>query len=97
MVFSPLGTTLGELRWAPGWASLEQGGQRTDSASLQALLQTLVGVGLPVQALFDWLQGQPTQVPGWNVDLDHFAQGRIAARRDTPLPEVLVRIVLQTD
>jgi len=33
-------------------------------------------------------------VPGWEVDLSALPQGRLTARRNTPEPEAVLRIVL---
>lgn len=93
LLTSPLGTSLAQLRWGPGWAELDQGGQLRQSASLDALLLALTGSSLPLAALFDWLQGQATPTPGWQADLSAFAQGRITAQRWQPLPQATLRII----
>jgi len=51
---------------------------------------------LPIEALFDWLQGRATDVPGWAADLSTLAQGRLqAVRAAGELPRVELRILLQ--
>lgn len=94
-VFSPLGSQIAQLSWTPDSALLIQGEHRTPSNSLKELLRQSLGTELPIQALFSWLQGKPTQTPGWQVDLDRYAQGRITAQRTTPLPQATLRVVLQ--
>lgn len=94
LLLSPLGTTLARLSWTPQSAQLEQGQDTTESPSLQNLSQRLTGTNLPIAALFEWLAGLDTAVPGWQVDLSAHSQGRLTARRSTPEPEALLRIVL---
>ena len=52
------------------------------------------GAALPLPALFDWLTGINTPVPGWLTDLSGLAEGRLVARRQTPVPAVELRIAL---
>jgi len=94
--FTPLGTTAARLQWAPGVATLVTDGEIRQFDSLAALAQQATGAELPVRALFDWLNGQATEVPGWTVDLSRLEQGRLqAARAAGALPAVDLRIVLQ--
>lgn len=94
--FTPLGTTAARLQWAPGVATLVADGETRQFDSLTALAQQATGAELPVRALFDWLNGQATEVPGWTVDLSRLQQGRLqAARAAAALPAVELRIVLQ--
>lgn len=94
LLLSPIGTTLARLSWTPQNALLEQGQDKTESPSLQSLSQRLTGTNLPIAALFEWLAGQATAVPGWQVDLSAHPQGRLTARRSKPEPEAILRIVL---
>lgn len=94
-IFNPLGSQVAQLQWQPGSALLIQGTQRTNSESLAALLRQSLGTELPIQALFSWLQGDPIQVTGWQVDLSRHAQGRITAQRISPPPQATLRVVLQ--
>lgn len=94
LLLSPIGTTLARLSWTPQSAQLEQGQEKTESSSLQSLSQRLTGTNLPIAALFDWLAGQATPVPGWDVDLSAHPQGRLTAQRHEPGPEAVLRIVL---
>ena len=94
LLLSPIGTTLARLSWTPQSALLEQGQDKTESRNLQSLSQRLTGTHLPIAALFDWLAGLDTEVPGWHVDMSAHPQGRLTARRHSPEPEAVLRIVL---
>jgi outer membrane lipoprotein LolB len=91
---SPLGTSLAVLRWSPGEAVLDSGGQIRRFDSVDALVETATGAALPLPALFDWLAGKPTALDGWSADLSQHPEGRISASRTTPKPRVDLRIVL---
>jgi outer membrane lipoprotein LolB len=93
-LFSPIGTTLARLVWTPQLARLEQGHQGFESSDLQSLSEKLTGTALPVAALFEWLAGRPADVDGWHGDLSAQDQGRITARRFSPAPEAVLRILL---
>ena len=93
-LYNPLGNTLGVLSWTSLQATLRHGSELRHSHSLQALVQQLTGSQLPVTALFDWLHGQPTPHPGWEVDLQHLASGRLSAIREQPAPRTVLRLVL---
>lgn len=103
----PLGARLAEARWGDTGVVLTDasGDRRYDS--LSALAAELLGEPLPLQALGDWLLGQPwPEAPaeptavgflqaGWQVDTHALAdQGLLLATRDTPAPALLLRIVL---
>jgi outer membrane lipoprotein LolB len=89
-----LGGTVAVLQWAPGRAVLRSGTQEQQFESLDALVAHVAGTALPVQALFDWLDGKPTEVPGWRVDLAQIGQGRLQATRTEPAPAADLRIAL---
>ncbi len=94
-LFTPLGGTLAVLAWAPGSATLRDSGNQVRSFdSLDALVTQATGTAIPVGALFDWLGGTNTAVPGWQADLAQLAEGRITARRSDPAPDVQLRVVL---
>jgi outer membrane lipoprotein LolB len=93
-LFSPLGGTLALLSWAPGSATLKNGGQVRQFESLDALVTHATGSALPVAALFDWLRGVNTPVPGWEADLAQLGQGRLHARRLQPPPEADLRVAI---
>lgn len=92
---SPLGNTLATVVWTPRSAELRQGGQLTRRGSLDELTTELSGTAVPVGALFGWLRGVQGDVPGWQADLSRQAEGRITARRSTPLPTAELRVVFQ--
>jgi outer membrane lipoprotein LolB len=91
---SPLGNTLAVLGWAPGSATLRSNGRTQQFGSVDELVARATGSALPVQALFDWLRGVDTPVPGWRPDLSQLAQGRLAALRIEPAPEADLRVIL---
>jgi len=91
---SPLGTSLAVLRWSPGEAILDSGGQIQRFDSVDALIEKATGAAIPLPALFDWLVGKNTALAGWSADLSQQAEGRISASRTTPLPRSDLRIVL---
>lgn len=90
---TPLGNRLALLSWSPSEARLRTGGQERAFASIDAMTQEVVGAPVPLPALFDWLAGRNTPVPGWQADLSQ--PGRIIARRSAPLPPVDLRVVLE--
>jgi outer membrane lipoprotein LolB len=95
-LFNPLGGTLARLRWTPGNAVLQQAdGQQRIYASLDALVAAATGTAVPVAALFDWLDGKDTAVPGWQADLTQLGRGRLLARRYDPAPTADLRVVLE--
>lgn len=93
-LFTPLGGTAALLKWAPGEATLETGGQTRRFESIDALVAAATGSPLPVAALFDWLAGTDTPVAGWQADLSGLREGRLQARRQVPAPVADLRLVL---
>ena len=93
-LYSPLGTTLGALQWTPQHVQLSDGGKQQYFNSLAELTEKTTGAALPVEAIFDWLQGRDVQATGWLTDLSAASQGSITARRTPPDPEVTLRIKL---
>jgi len=94
-LLNPLGGTIAVLRWEPGHAVLQRPGQAPQPwPSMEAMLEQVTGAALPVAALFDWLDGTATPVPGWEPDLSLLAEGRLRARRLEPPPQADLRIVL---
>lgn len=93
-LYSPLGTSLGALQWSPQSVKLTQGGSRQYYASLAELTEKTTGAALPIEALFQWIQGNEARVLGWQSDLSSASQGVVIARRTSPLPEVTLRIKL---
>ena len=94
-LLSPIGLLLARLSWRPGQALLEQGEQRWQAASVDALAQRLAHTALPIATLFDWLEGRPGSSEGWSVDLSGWSEGRILAQRQQPAPAARLRIVLE--
>jgi outer membrane lipoprotein LolB len=95
-LFSPLGTTVAQMQWAPGLAQLRNGGEVRKFESLSALAQQATGTELPVSALFDWLRGTATPAPGWDADLSQLPEGRLQARRSADsAPAVELKILLE--
>jgi outer membrane lipoprotein LolB len=93
---SPLGNTLAVVQWSPQGAALHQGTRVTQRSSLDQLSTELSGTQLPLAALFGWLQGQASEdTHGWQADLSRQPEGRITARRSTPLPAAELRLVFQ--
>ena len=106
---TPLGSVLAQARWAPGSVVLvtPQGERRF--ADLDTLTEEVLGEGLPVAALFDWLRGRPwpgaassPSAPpaapgfgqlGWAVDLARFDEAWVVATRAAP-PAVTLRAKL---
>ena len=91
---SPLGGILAVLAWAPGSATLRSNGQTRSFPSVDALVTQATGAAIPLAALFDWLRGRDTPVPGWRANLTQLAQGRISAVRHDPQPEADLRVAL---
>ena len=91
---SPLGNTLLAARWSPVEAVLYSSGKVRSFSSIDALIEQSTGAALPVAALFDWVGGKATSLNGWTADLQKQAEGRISARRSSPLPQTELRIVL---
>lgn len=91
---SPLGNILGIMRWSPTEAVLEQSGNITRFASTDALLTQTTGAAVPISALFDWLSGKNTPVPGWTANLSQLGEGRMTAKKASPEPQADLRIVL---
>lgn len=94
-LYTPLGGTLAVLSWAPGSALLRGNGQTRQFDSVDALVTHATGSPIPVAALFDWLAGVQTPVPGWQPDLSQVAQGRLRARRVDPPPAADLRVAFE--
>lgn len=94
-LYNPIGGTLAVLAWSPGTATLLAGGTARQFPSLEALAQEATGAPLPVAALFDWLDGKPTPIAGWEADVTQVADGRLRARRNAPPPVADLRMVFE--
>jgi outer membrane lipoprotein LolB len=93
-IFTPLGGVLRKLVWDAESARWLDGSSERRFANLAELSRAALGIELPIAALFDWLDGRATEVPGWQTDLSRHAQGRILATREIPAPAVELRVVL---
>ena len=92
ILLSPLGNTLGKLKWSSEGATLQTGQQQQTSHSLDALLAQVTGEAIPIKAIFDWLRGIETNAAGWVADLSALSQGRITAQRSDSKPRAILRI-----
>lgn len=92
-----MGSLVARVSWRPGSASVQTPDGERDYDDIDALTRELLGEPLPLQALFDWLQGRPwPQAPhraagdqgfeqlGWLVDLRRFDTQLISAQRLNP-------------
>ena len=95
-LFSPLGTTLATLQWNPTSTQWLQGSQQRRYDSMAHLTEETTGAALPMDAMFEWLEGRATPSPGWQADLSALNQGSLIAKRITPEPLVVLRIKLDT-
>jgi outer membrane lipoprotein LolB len=95
LLATPLGSTLATITWGPDFAQMTQGNQVTRRNSLAELSADMGGTEVPVAALFSWLKGNPIPVDGWQADLSRHAEGRITAKRSSPLPEAELRLVVE--
>jgi outer membrane lipoprotein LolB len=93
-LYSPLGTTLGALKWTPQRVQLSDGSKPYYFHTLAELTEKTTGAALPIEAIFGWLQGRNVQASGWLADLSDLSQGSLTARRTDPAPEVTLRIKL---
>lgn len=93
-LYTPVGSTVAWLSWAPGQAELQARGERRRFDSVDALVSEATGTALPLPALFRWLDGQQSTETGWQADLSRIEDGRLVARRLSPLPEAELRVVL---
>ncbi len=94
-LYSPLGSTVAQLAWEPGNATLRSNGETRRFDSIEALSAQATGTPLPLGTLFDWLAGKPTELPGWQADLSMLAEGRLVARRTAPPPAAVLRIAFE--
>lgn len=93
-LLTPIGSTAASLSWSPTTAVMSAQGEQRHFESLDALIQQAVGTDIPVAALFAWLAGTHMSTAGWTADLTQHAQGRITARRTSPLPGAELRLIL---
>jgi outer membrane lipoprotein LolB len=94
-LYSPLGTTLADLRWTPRSATLSSNGETQQFESLDALATQATGAAIPIAALFQWLTGVQTRADGWLADLSQLDAGRLTAQRTLPAPAAELRLILE--
>ena len=95
LLLTPLGSTAASVRWTAMSATLQSGAETREFPDVQALVYHLLGTDIPVPALFAWLDGQPVAHDGWQVDLARRSEGKITARRLTPMPMAELRLILE--
>ena len=95
LLFSPLGTTVAALNWSAQTASMRTNGETRVFSSLPDMLRQATGTDIPVASLFAWLAGDNTATPGWQADLTQHTLGRVVARRNEPLPQVELRLIME--
>jgi outer membrane lipoprotein LolB len=94
-LLSPLGTTLAMVRWNPQGASLQQGAEVQQFASMDILTQRLTGASLPLPHLMAWLDRSGPAVAGWNIQAEALTSGRrLLAERLEPLPALQLTVLL---
>ncbi|HRK36830.1 MAG TPA: lipoprotein insertase outer membrane protein LolB [Burkholderiaceae bacterium] len=93
---TPLGSTLAVAQWDASAAELIQGQEVRRYAHMDELTTALTGNPVPLTALFDWIQGKPTQLDGWTPDLTQWAQGRIRATMHGAMGDTELRVLLDT-
>ena len=91
----PLGSTVASLRWSPEAAFLTSQGETRRFNTLDELTTELTGSALPINALFEWLQGHAVAAENWEVDLSRLNDGRLMARRLQTEPQAELRLILE--
>lgn len=92
---TPLGTSVARMHWDATGASLRSSEESRQFASADAMLQHSLGAAPPLSALFAWLAGEDAAVPGWDVQLQDLAAGRIHARQTKATPGVDISIIFE--
>jgi outer membrane lipoprotein LolB len=95
LLLSPLGTTVAQARWTQDAVLLTQGSRSVRYDNLDDLSAELLGAALPIDALFDWLQGRGTRAAGWRADLCRLAEGRLVAERQNPQPRARLTLLFE--
>jgi outer membrane lipoprotein LolB len=94
-LLSPLGTTLAVVRWNPQGASMQQGSELQQFASMDELTQGLTGAALPLPQLLIWLDRAGPAVAGWQIKAEVLKNGRrVLAERQQPLPALQLTLLL---
>jgi outer membrane lipoprotein LolB len=87
----PLGSRVATLRWGPEAAFLTSQGETRRFKTLAEL----TGAALPINAVFEWLQGRAVPADHWEVDLSRLNDGRLTARRLQIEPKAELRLILE--
>ena len=94
-LLSPLGTALALVRWNPQGASLQQGSEIQQFASMDELTQRLTGAALPLPQLMTWLDRAGPSVAGWQIKAEVLKSGRrVWAERQQPQPALQLTLLL---
>ena len=94
-LLSPLGTTLALVCWNPQGASLQQGSEIQQFASMDELTQRLTGAALPLPQLLTWLDRAGPSVAGWQIKAESLKSGRrVWAERQQPQPALQLTLLL---
>lgn len=94
-LYTPLGSTLARMLWSAGTAQMQWNGERRNFDSMDDLTRHATGTALPIAGLFQWLNGESAQVPGWSADLQGLNEGKLLARRISPAPSVELRLIFE--
>lgn len=97
-LFGPLGATVAQLNWGPGYARLRQQAQTEIYPDLPSMLAQLTGTELPTTVVFDWLEGKGLAgvVPsGWTLlEGGEPSPKRLRLTRQLPAPGVRFTLLL---
>jgi len=94
-LLSPIGSVLAHIEWDSQGARLQQGQRSELFPSLDALLEQASGTAWPATALFDWMQGRPTPVAGWELDWSQWATSGLLRAHRSQAPVTDLRLVLE--
>lgn len=82
-LLGPLGTQVMQLQWEPHMAILRQGKNQITATHLGQLTNTLLGFELPLDAVFQWLENQPSKnqnLTFWSLETLEMPSGKKALR-----------------
>lgn len=93
---TPLGTTLAAVYWSPDQAWVVKGDTKQVFGSIDALLRQELGSELPLEGLFDWINGKNSDALNWSQWLiqDNQPQRRLSVITQAPAPAVRMTILL---
>lgn len=105
MLVSPLGTTVGQVKWSPTQAVVIDGsGAQTRFDSFATMMHEMIGVRVTARTLLRWMQptesASTIQHEGWMLDSSHYSvaqrAGVIKVKRNEPLPAIRITLVLDS-